>query len=95
MCIDYCTLNTNTKLDIFSLPYTTYFLDKLGKEKYFSSIDLPITYYYIRLAKGDTHKTSFFLTKSLYVYNIMLFKLCYAPETFLNIYQISVCWSYY
>ena len=45
MCIDFHALNTNTKLDVFPLPCIADFLDRLGKAKYFSSIDLAIAYH--------------------------------------------------
>ena len=30
MCIDFCALNANTKLDVFLLPHIDDFLDRLG-----------------------------------------------------------------
>ena len=43
--MDFHALNANTKLDIFILPCTADFLDRLGKAKYFSSIDLATAYH--------------------------------------------------
>ena len=40
MCIEFHALNANTKLDVFLLPSIADLLDRLGKAKYFSSIDL-------------------------------------------------------
>ena len=45
MCIDFRALNANTKLDVFPLPHIADFLDRLGKAKYFSSIDLATAYH--------------------------------------------------
>ena len=42
--MDFCALNANTKLDIFPLPHIADFIDKLGKAKYFSNIDLATAY---------------------------------------------------
>ena len=39
-----CALNSNTKLNVFSLPYVFDLLYKLGKAKYFSSKDLATAY---------------------------------------------------
>ena len=63
MCMDFHTLNANVKLDIFPLSCIADFLDKLGKSKYFSSIDLATAYRQVRIAKGDKHKTAFFTNK--------------------------------
>ena len=38
MCIDFYTLNANTKLDIFPLLCIADSLNKLGKTKHFSNI---------------------------------------------------------
>ena len=45
MCIDFHALNANTKLDVFPLPRIADLLDRLGKAKYFSSIDLATAYH--------------------------------------------------
>ena len=47
----------------------------MGKAKYFSSIDLAITYHYVRIAKGDIQKTVFFTNEDLYKYIVMIFGL--------------------
>ena len=78
----FSSLNANTKLDVFLLPHIGDFLDKLGKAKYFISIDLAMAYHQVRRAKGNTHKTAFLASNVLYDYVVMLFGLCYAPETF-------------
>ena len=43
--IDFHILNANIKLDVFPLPHIANFLDRLGKAKYFSSIDLATAYH--------------------------------------------------
>ena len=40
MFIDFHALHANTKLYVFPLPCFAELLDKLGKTKYFDSIDL-------------------------------------------------------
>ena len=45
MCIDFHALNANIKLDVFPLPCIADLLDRLGKAKCFSSIDLATAYY--------------------------------------------------
>ena len=65
MCIDFYVLNSNTKLLVFLLPCNANLLNKVGKAKLFSSIDLATVYHYIRIAKGDMHKTAFLSNKGL------------------------------
>ena len=43
--MDFRALNANIKLDVFPLPRIADFLDRLGKAKYFSSIDLATAYH--------------------------------------------------
>ena len=45
MCIDFHAQNTNANLDFFLLSRIADLLDKLGKAKYFSSIDLATAYH--------------------------------------------------
>ena len=66
ICIDFCALNANTKLDVFALPCIADFLDILGKAKFFCSIDLATAYHQVRIAKGDINKTVFYTNKGLY-----------------------------
>ena len=70
------------KSQIFFLPHIANFLDRLGKAKYFSSIDLATAYHQVRIAKGDTDKTVFFNSKGLYEYIAMPFGLCNALANF-------------
>ena len=79
ICIDFYTLSANTKLDVFPIPCIADLLDRLGKAKYFSSIDLVTAYHYIRIAKGDMHKSAFLTNEGLYEYVVMLFRLFNAP----------------
>ena len=66
MCIDYYTLNTNPKSSVFPLPYIADLLDKLGKPKFTSSIDLATAYHWVRIAKGNMEKTTLLTKKGLY-----------------------------
>ena len=66
MCIGFHELNANTKLDVFLFPCIADLLDRLGKAKYFSSINLATAYHWVRIAMGDTHKTTFLTNKGLY-----------------------------
>ena len=45
ICIKFYAINANTKLDVFPLPNIADLLDKLGKAKYFNSINLATAYH--------------------------------------------------
>ena len=45
ICIDFRAINANTRLDISPLHRIADLLDKLGKAKYFSSVDLASAYH--------------------------------------------------
>ena len=63
MCIDFKSLNANTRLDVFPLPRIADLLDKLGKAMYFSRINLALAYHKVRISAGDTYKTAFLTIK--------------------------------
>ena len=45
MCIDFRSLNMNTKLDRYPIPRINDLLDRLGKARVFSKIDLRAGYH--------------------------------------------------
>lgn len=45
LCIDFRSLNSNTRLDVFPLPHIADLLDRLGRAKFFTSIDLATAYH--------------------------------------------------
>ena len=45
MCIDYRSLNRQTRLDVFPIPRVADLFDRLGKATVFSSIDLSHAYH--------------------------------------------------
>ena len=62
-------------------------LDKMGKTKYFSYIDLALAYDQVRIANGDIHKTAFLTNKGLYI--VILFGLCNAYVTFQRLINLT------
>ena len=89
MCIGFHVCNYNTKLDVFYFPCIADLLDKLGKAKYSSKIDLATAYHYVSIAKGDIHKTAFLTNKGLYECFLILFGLYNAPVTFQRLMNLS------
>ena len=61
MCIDYRSLNRQTRLDVFPIPRVADLFDRLGKATVFSSIDLSHAYHQVCIRKGDESKTAFLI----------------------------------
>ena len=59
MCIDYRTLNHQTKVDIFPIPRIANLLDHLGCARFLLSVDLAAAYHQIRIKQGHEHRTAF------------------------------------
>jgi hypothetical protein len=59
LVIDYRKLNEKTINDKYPIPEITDILDKLGRAKYFSTIDLVSGFHQIQLADEDTEKRLF------------------------------------
>ena len=55
MCINYRALNRQTKLDVFPIPCIADLLDRLGRARFFSSVDLATAYHQIRIKQGHEH----------------------------------------
>ena len=81
-CVDYRKLNAVTVKDTYPLPRIDEMLDKLGKSKFFSTIDLASGYWQIEIAEEDREKTAFSTGEGLYEFNVLPFGLTTAPSTF-------------
>ena len=82
MCVDFCSLNKQTRLDMFAIPCMHDLLDKLGKAQIFSAVDLSSAYYQVRIKEGHEHKTAFSTPMGLFEYVVMPLGLTNAPATF-------------
>ena len=82
MCIDFCKLNANTKIDCYPIPRVDDLLDKLEGCHYFSKVDLAQSYHQMAIAPEDTHKAAFQSRWGLFEYKVMPFRLTNAPATF-------------
>ena len=81
-CVDYCHLNSVTKVDVFPFPQIDDTLDLLAHSRYFSTLDLASGYWQVEMAPDSKEKTAFITLAGLYEFQKMLFALTNAPATF-------------
>jgi hypothetical protein len=81
-CINYKNINARTKKIPYPIPLVQELLDKLGKAKIFTRLDLPDAYHLVRIKAGDEYKTAFRCKFGLFQYNIVSFGLTNAPVVF-------------
>ncbi len=82
LCVDYRRLNAITPVDAYPMPRTDELIDKLGKAKYITTLDLARGYWQVPMSKQDRVKTAFTTPKGLYQFKVMPFGLSGAPATF-------------
>lgn len=78
------TIGVSTTLQSKSVPSPTgrEALDRLGRAKPYTQLDLTNAYYWVRIAKGDEWKTTFRTRYGHLEYQVMPFGLSNAPATF-------------
>jgi hypothetical protein len=81
-CVDYRCLNEITIKNRHPLPLITEMLDRVGKARIFSKIDLKGAYNLVRMRTGDEHKTAFRCQFGHFEYIVMPFGLTNAPAVF-------------
>lgn len=82
LCVDYRGLNNLTIKNQYPLPLVGELLDRLGRAKKFTKIDLTNAYYCIRIKQGDEWKTAFRTRYGHFEYQVVPFGLSNAPATF-------------
>ena len=80
--INYRELNRITIKNRTLLPLISETLDRLGKAKVFTKLNLKDAYHRIRIKKGDEQKTAFRIRYRYYKYCVMPFSLTNALATF-------------
>lgn len=82
LCVDFRELNSNTIRDHFPLPLIQDQIDKLGKAKYFTTLDMKSGFHQIPIDNTSIEKTAFVTPDGQYEYVTMPFGLCNAPSVY-------------
>ena len=82
MCIDYHALNCQTIKDRYPLPRIDTLMDRLGKAKIFTKLDLALVYHQITMEGDSIYRTTFTTPLGQWEFLAMPFGLCSALATF-------------
>ena len=82
MCVNFRSLNHQTWLDMFPIPRIHDLLDKLGKARVFSAIDLSSAYHQVCIKERHGHCTAFLMPMGLYECVVMPLDLTNVATTF-------------
>ena len=85
LCVDFRALNKITRTYIWPMPRAEDIFAKLGKAKFFTTLDLRAGYHHIALTKDSIKKTGFCLPFGKYEYLKVPFGLAQAPAYFQNL----------
>ena len=82
LCVDYRGLNNLTIKNRYPLPLIGESLDRLGRAKRFTQLDLTSAYHRMRIREGDEWKTAFRTRYGHFEYQVVPFSLSNAPASF-------------
>ena len=82
LCIDFRALNAITRTFIWPMPRVEDIVARLGKAKYFTTLDLRSGYHHIALDKQSVKKTALCIPFGKYEYLKVPFGLAQAPPYF-------------
>ncbi len=81
-CCDYRALNKLTRKDRYPLPLIQETLNRIGKARWFTKLDVIAAFHKIRIREGDEWMTAFRTRFGLYEWLVTPFGLANAPSTF-------------
>ena len=84
LCVDYRGLNHTTVNNRYPLPLIQETLDRVGKAKIYTKLDLRGAYNLLRIKSGEEWKTAFGTRYGHFEFSVMPFGLTNAPATFQN-----------
>ena len=82
ICVDFCRLNAISKYDAYPMQRIDELVDKLGKARFVTTVDLTKGYWQVPIAEEDKPKTAFTTPFGLFQFTVMPFGLQGAPSTF-------------
>jgi transposase InsO family protein len=82
VCASFVRLNSDTEKDSYPLPNIQYIFDRIGRSKWFTTMDLLSGFWQVMIKPEHRHKTAFITVRGLYEFVVMPFGLCNAPATF-------------
>ncbi|KAL0811097.1 hypothetical protein ABMA28_010365 [Loxostege sticticalis] len=85
MCVDFRALNANTVKDRYPLPLIDDHIDRLGKAKFFTSLDMATGFHQIPMDSDSVHCTGFVTPEGHYEYLKMPYGLANAPVVYQRI----------
>ena len=82
MCVDYRRLNAVSQADAYPMPCVDDLIDRLGKARYITTLDLSCGYWQVPVSESSRPMTAFATPYSLFQFRVMPFGLHWAPATF-------------
>ena len=82
MCTNYCYLTEGTVKNVYLLPLISEIIDKVGKAKVFTKLDLQWGYNNVRIKEGDEWKAAFTMHWGSFEPLVMFFGMTNSLLTF-------------
>ena len=82
VCASFVRLNKQTVKDSYPLARIDYIFNRIGRSKWFSTMDLLSGFWQVMIKPEHRYKTAVVTMRGLYEYMVMPFGLCNAPATF-------------